>query len=197
MTLLPTRGAVAAHLFWIHTYHTADAKRSWLAAAPVLSVFYTDDSPTITPSVCACTHTCEQQQCSIQQLGKHRRRQINPHILLHPPIHLCPILQLSSVQFHLLTTATLLLSREGFRRGCMRLGGRVSEGAAMQHAVKKRKGIWPFLPAWAWLHSMKLHRIYLCNFSQGRCLLTRSSCGVCVSLPCRQQTAVQCCVWPG
>lgn len=34
-----------------------------------------------------------------------------------------PLLQLSSVQFHLLTTTALFISREGFRRGCLRFGG--------------------------------------------------------------------------
>jgi hypothetical protein len=31
------------------------------------------------------------------------------------------VAQLSAVQFHLITTTILLLSREGFRRGCLRI----------------------------------------------------------------------------
>lgn len=33
---------------------------------------------------------------------------------------LCRCLQLAAVQFHLINTTILMLSREGFRRGCLR-----------------------------------------------------------------------------
>ncbi|KAG2427588.1 hypothetical protein HXX76_012242 [Chlamydomonas incerta] len=41
---------------------------------------------------------------------------------------------LSSVQFHLLTTTALFISREGFRRGCLRFGGADADGADKDHS---------------------------------------------------------------
>ena len=41
--------------------------------------------------------------------------------LLTTPQRIDPaVLQLAAVQFHLINTVILLLSREGFRRGCLR-----------------------------------------------------------------------------
>ncbi|GIL92754.1 hypothetical protein Vretimale_11741 [Volvox reticuliferus] len=45
-----------------------------------------------------------------------------PHATTPQPIHDTLRPQLASVQFHLLTTTALFISREGFRRGCLRFG---------------------------------------------------------------------------
>jgi hypothetical protein len=76
-----------------------------------------------------------------------------------PPRH-PPFVQLSAVQFYLITTTILLLSREGFRRGCMR----VKDGAA----TKVGRGLLPLAEGSGLLAAALL----LCVWAQpGRCAL--------------------------
>ncbi len=49
--------------------------------------------------------------------------------MLHP----APVVQLSAVQFHLITTTALFISREGFRRGCLRFGGSIGSGSSAEN----------------------------------------------------------------
>ncbi|GFR48693.1 hypothetical protein Agub_g10649, partial [Astrephomene gubernaculifera] len=46
---------------------------------------------------------------------------------------------LASIQFHLLTTTALFISREGFRRGCLRFGAAGSSAAAAGAAASDDK----------------------------------------------------------
>jgi hypothetical protein len=80
----------------------------------------------------ACAYTCAQQL--------HDQPPAGPAVLTAAPaaaaaaavlsLHL--LLQLSAVQFHLITTTILFLSREGFRRG----GLRIQEEAASSSSTK-------------------------------------------------------------
>lgn len=49
--------------------------------------------------------------------------------MLHP----ASVVQLSAVQFHLITTTALFISREGFRRGCLRFGGSMGSGSGAEN----------------------------------------------------------------